>query len=163
VERRDSRFSTWLLTLVKSHLMKEHARDSALKRGGDRELISFDLAQAEDWFGNEPVAEDTPERAFERRWALTVLDAALQRLRDDCVITGKERLFELLSPFLSREPQADEYAMIAKAMQIRENSVAVAVHRLRHQYRKMVRDEVAAGVSDPAMIEEELRHLAASL
>lgn len=163
LERRDSRFSTWLLTLVKTHLMKEHARDFAQKRGGEREIISFDLAQAEDWFGNEPAANDTPERAFERRWALAVLDSAMTHLREDCMITGKSALFEALSPFLSRDPAEGEYAALSKTLSIRENSVAVAVHRLRAQYRKMVRDEVAAGLRDPALIEEELRHLAASL
>jgi len=163
IERRNSRFSSWLLTLVHTHLMKEHARDTALKRGGEQENISYDLAQAEDWFGAEPVTTDTPERIFERRWALAVLDSALQRLREDCEATGKARLFEQLSPFLSREPQPAEYAAIATVMQIRENSVAVAVHRLRHEYRNMVRDEVAAGLSDPALIDEEMRHLAAAL
>lgn len=113
LEKRDTRFSTYLLTLVKTHLMKEHARDTALKRGGDNDVISFDLAEAENWFGDEPTTTDTPERIFERRWTLAVLDAAMKRLRKDCEDTGKARMFETLSPFLSREPQASEYGGIA--------------------------------------------------
>ena len=76
---------------------------------------------------------------------------------------GDHAALAALSPFLSREPQASEYAEVAKVMQIRENSVAVAVHRLRQQYRQVVRCEVAAGLNDPALVDEELRHLAASL
>jgi len=163
VEKRDSRFSTFLLTRVKTHLMNDHRDATAQKRGGGEENISFDLAQAEDWFGAEPTTSETPERSFERRWALAVLDAAMNLLREDCHAACKGTLFDQLSPFLSREPEPGEYAALATTLAMRENSVAVAVHRLRQQYRDAVRHEVAAGLADPALIEDELRHLAESL
>jgi RNA polymerase sigma-70 factor (ECF subfamily) len=92
-----------------------------------------------------------------------VLETALATVREDCHENGKEALFEHLSPFLSREPVAGEYASLAGRLHLRENTLAVAIHRLRVQYREAVRSEVAAGLTDPAMIEDELRHLAACL
>ena len=163
IEKRDTRFSTWLITLLKTHLIKEHSRDTALKRGGSHTTLPLDLAEAEEWFGAEPVTEETPERIFERRWALAVLDAALGHLRTDYHTAGKGRIFDQLSPFLSREPEPGEYATLAKTMQMRENSIAVLVYRLRQHYREAVRAEVAAGLSDSKRIDAELQHLAESL
>ncbi len=163
LEKRDARFSTFLLTRVKTHLMNEHRDANAQKRGGGREMISFNLAQAEDWFGAEPTSQEAPERSFERRWALAVLDAAMTFLREQCSSAGKAALFDQLSPFLSRQPESGEYAALAATLGMRENSLSVAVHRLRQQYRDAVRHEVAAGLSDPRLIDEELRHLADSL
>ena len=163
IEKRDARFSTWLLTRVKTHLQNEHRDATTQKRGGDSVPMPIALAEAENWFGNEPAGTETPERAFERRWALSVLEAALASVRENCCENGKEALFDHLSPFLSREPEAGEYAAVAQKLQIRENTLAVTVHRLRQLYREAVRAEVATGITDPAMIEEELRHLAACL
>lgn len=164
IEKRDCRFSTWLLTRVKTHLQNEHRDATAQKRGGESKPVSIELAVIENWFGAEPMtAEDTPERAFERRWALSVLEAALASLKAFCLEHGKTELFDLLSPFLSREPELGEYAAVAQKLGMKENTVAVAVHRLRQHYREAVRAEVAAGLDDKTMIEEELKHLAACL
>lgn len=163
VERRTTRFSTLLLTIFQRHLASEHRKTTAAKRGGGRQALSIDLAQAEQWFGAEPTTDESPERIYERRWALAVLDAALARLRDECATSGRRRHFETLSPFLSREPAPGEYDAIAAGLRLSPGAVAVAVHRLRAQYRGFVRQEVAAGLDDPAQVEEELRHLAAAL
>lgn len=163
IEKRDVRFSTWLLTRVKTHLQTEHRDATTLKRGGHTVPVPLEFAQAENWFGAEPVGAETPERCFERRWALAVLDAALVQLQKNCLDVGKAALFDHLSPFLSREPEQGEYTILAEKLKMRENTIAVTVYRLRQQYRDAVRAEVAAGLTDTAMIEEELRHLAASL
>lgn len=160
VERADARFSTLLLTVLKNHLVTRHKHDTAQKRGGRHELVSFDLVQAEAWFGAEPATDESPDRIFERRWALAVLDGALSRLRAECEATGKGRHFSELSPFLSREAAAGEYAGCGKALGLSERTVAVAVFRLRQQYRAMVREEVAAGLLDPSRVDEEMRYLA---
>jgi RNA polymerase sigma-70 factor (ECF subfamily) len=163
LEKREARFSTFLLTRVKTHLSNEHRDATTQKRGGTQEKMSIDLAQAEHWFDVEPATSETPERIFERRWALAVLDSALTRLREECHAAGKGELFDELSPFLSREPEPGEYTALAAQLAMRENSLAVAVYRMRQQYREAVRHEVAAGLADNALIEEELRHLAACL
>lgn len=163
LERRDTRFSTWLLIRVKTHLINEHHKASAQKRGGGTLPIPIDLAQAEGWFGAEPAGTETPERAFERRWAHAVLETALAEVKANCHRSGKDKLFDDLSPFLSREPEPGEYAALATKLGMRENALAVAIHRLRQQYRDAVRDEVSAGLSHPEMIEDELKHLASCL
>jgi RNA polymerase sigma-70 factor (ECF subfamily) len=163
VRQRETRFSTLLVAILKNFAVEQHRRDVAQKRGGGVVPLSIDLAQAEQWFGAEPSTTETPERIFERRWALAVLDAALGRLRAECQTVGRGRHFDALSAFLSREPAAGEYDRAAAALRLSPKSVAVAVHRLRAQYRAMVREEVAAGLDDPARIDEELRHLAEAL
>jgi RNA polymerase sigma-70 factor (ECF subfamily) len=163
IEKRDARFSTWLLTRVKTHLQNEHRDATTQKRGGDALPLSIDLVEAENWFGAEPAGAETPEQAFERRWALSVLEAALAAVREHCRENGKEALFEQLSPFLTREPEPGEYTAVAQKLQIRENTLAVTIHRLRQLYRDAVRAEVSVGLRDPAMIEDELRHLARCL
>jgi RNA polymerase sigma factor (sigma-70 family) len=163
IEKREARFSTWLLTRVKTHLINEYRDATAQKRGGGTVPMPIALVEAENWFGNEPASTETPERAFERRWALSVLEAALASVRENCRENGKQALFDELSPFLSREQELGEYAALAKKLGMKENALAVTIHRLRQTYREAVRDEVAAGLTDAAMIEDELKHLAACL
>ena len=163
VERRESRFSTRLCVTLKNFLVSEHRRETAAKRGGREETLSLDMMQAEQWYGAEPETDESPERVFERRWAQTVLEAGLRRLREDCTAMGKGALYEALHPFLSREPGAGEYEAAGEVLGIDRRAVAVAVFRLRKQFQAMVREEVSAGLKDPSLLEEELRHLAQSL
>ena len=163
VERRESRFSTLLITVLKNFLIKQYRHDAALKRGGGASPVPLDLAQAESWFGEEPSASETPETLFEKRWATAVMEAALQRLREECMATGKTKIFDVLSPFLSREATEGDYDAAAKKLGIAPRSVAVSVHRLRADYRAMVRQEVAAGRRDSNLVNEEMRALAYAL
>ena len=163
VERREVRFSTLLLTIFQRFLTSEHRKATAEKRGGGVMPLSIDLAQAEQWFGAEPSTNETPERIYERRWALAVLDAALAHLREECRATGRSRHFDALSPFLSREPAPGEYDAVAATLRLKAGAVAVAVHRLRAQFREMVRAEVAAGLNSPTRVDEEMRHLGSAL
>lgn len=163
VERRDTRFSTLLVAVLKNFLIKQHHRDHAQKRGGGEQPVPLDLAAAERWFGGEPAARETPESLFEKRWAHAVMEAALVRLREECEATGKAKVFEALGAFLSREPAAGDYEAAGDRLGIQPRSVAVAVHRLRADFRAMVREEVAAGLRDEGMVEEEMKALAAAL
>lgn len=163
VERRDVRFSTLLITILKNFLIKQHRREVAQKRGGGDIPVPLDLAQAESWFGAEPSTTETPETLFEKRWAHAVMEAALGRLHEECLSTGKGKVFELLSPFLSREPSAGDYEAAGEKMHIAARSVAVAVHRLRADYRAMVREEVSVGLRDGKLVNDEIQALAAAL
>ena len=162
-ERRETRFSTLLLTVFQRFLTSAHRRASAAKRGGGQTPLSLELAQAEHWFGAEPATHETPERIFERRCAQAVLEAALARLGEECRAQRRGEIFAMLSPFLSREPEPGEYATVADALRLDSRAVAGAVHRLRGEYRAMVREEVSAGLRDPGRVAEELRHLAEAL
>ena len=159
VERRDTRFSTLLLTMLKGFLVNEYERNQAAKRGGGIAPVSIDVVQAEEWFGAEPSTDETPEKLFERRWALAVLAGALERLRAELAASGKARHFEVLSPFLSSEPEPGEYEAAGAALDLAARSVAVAVHRLRQRYRAVLCEDLAAGSPNRAHVEEEMRNL----
>ena len=163
VERRDTRFSTLLLTMLKRFLVNEYERGLAAKRGGGSVPLSIDVAQAERWFGAEPSTDETPEKTFERRWALAVLAAGLDRLREELAAIGKLQHFEVLSPFLSREPDARDYEVAGTALDLPARTVAVAVHRLRARYRDALRDELTAGSADRARADEEMHNLSRAL
>lgn len=163
VERRDTRFSTWLLTILKRFLVDEFRRTHTAARGGGIAPLSIDLAQAEQWFGAEPGTDETPERIFERRWAMAVLGAALERLGVELAAAGKSRQFEVLSPFLSAQPAARDYEEAGKALELAPRTVAVAVYRLRQRFREILRQELAAGSPENGRIDEEMRNLSRAL
>lgn len=163
VERRETRFSTLLVTILKNFLANRYRHETAGKRGGGESPVPLDSVAAERWFGGEPATDDTPESLFEKRWAHAVMQAAIERLRSECEATGKAKLFSVLGRFLSQEPGPGEYDTAAAALGIHPRSVAVSVHRLRGDFRAMVREEVAAGLKDRSMVDEEMRALAAAL
>ena len=154
------KFRTFLLTSLKSFLTHEWERGQAARRGGGQVHISWDQTSAEDRYGLEPVsAELTPDKVFEQRWALTLFQQALLRLRDECAADGKGELFAQLKNFLSDEPAAGAYAQVGDALKMTTRAVAVAVHRLRQRYGELVREEVGHTVASPAEVQDELRYL----
>jgi DNA-directed RNA polymerase specialized sigma24 family protein len=159
VEQRNTRFSTLLLTMLKRFLVNEYEHSHAARRGGGKTPVPIDAARAEEWFGAEPAITVTPEKLFERSWAVSVLEAALERLRAEATAAGKARHFETLSPFLSREPAPGDYELAGAALELEASAVAVAVHRLRHHYRDFLRRELAGDQPGQAPVEDELRHL----
>ena len=163
VEQRETPFSALLLTILKRFLANENKWNHAAKRGGGQPLVSIDVAQAEAWFGTEPATNETPESTFERRWALAVLGSAMDRLQAELAAAGKSRYFDVLSPFLSREPENREYEVAGTALDLAARSIAVTVHRLRQRYRMLLREELSTGSPESARIDEEVRHLSRAL
>jgi RNA polymerase sigma factor (sigma-70 family) len=163
VAREGARFRSFLLTMLKGFLANARDHAQALKRGGGRLLVPLDSERAEDRLAQEPSTNETPETAFERRWALAVLGEALQRLRLAAGAADKARHFDSLHPFLSREPANGEYAALAVQLNISPGAVGVAVHRLRQRYREMLRATVADTLADPRQIDDEMRHVLAAL
>src|SRR5262249_38659439 len=106
---------------------------------------------------------ETPEKLYDRRWAMTILELAATHLRDEFVAAGKADQFDVLKVFLSETTAANGYAQAAAQLQWTTGAVATAVHRLRHRYREMVRHEIAQTVTTPLEVEEETRHLLAVL
>jgi len=163
IEPAGGRFRSFLLTAMNGFLANEYDRSRAAKRGGGKQIISLDQDRAEERYLNEPATDETPERIFERRWALTVLDQALARLRNEYETAEKSRQFDLLNPFLSREAGEGEYASVAKQLGFGAGAIGVAVHRLRQRYRESVRQEIANTLADATRVDEEMRHLFAAL
>lgn len=159
------RFRSFLLASFKHFLANEWDRARAQKRGGGMIPISIDAAAAETSCHSmiEPADPATAEKIFERRWALTLLEQVLRRLREEYTSTGRGKLFEQLKPTLTEASRTVKYAEIAEQLGTTEGAVKVAVHRLRHQYRELLRAEIAETVSSPEEVEDELRNLFSAL
>ena len=162
VDRTKGKFRTFLLAAVQHFLAKEWNRAHRLKRGGNVWHVSLDAAAAEERFNLEPHTSVDPQKLFERRWALTVLEQAMNRLRDECDAAGKGALFKELKGVLTGESDA-KYAEIAGRLQMTEGAIKVNVHRLRQRYAELLRLELSETVSHPDEVEDELRHLMAAL
>jgi RNA polymerase sigma factor (sigma-70 family) len=158
-----ARFRSFLLTMLKGFLANAHDHATALKRGGGKVFVPLDSERAEDRLAQEPSTQETPETAFERRWALAVLAEALERLRHAAGAADKAKHFELLHPFLSREPADGEYGAVAEKLGISAGAVGVAVHRLRQRYRETLRATVADTLADANQVDDEMRHVFAAL
>jgi RNA polymerase sigma factor (sigma-70 family) len=155
------RFRSFILTSLKFFVADEEDRHRARKRGGGM-LVPLEFSSGEERYQREPAHGETPERIFERRWALSVLDRVVERLRNEFVQHGRPEHFDRLKMFLLGQSDAP-YAALAREMNTSEGALKVAIHRLRKRYRELFRQEIADTVADPAQVESELRYLAAVL
>ena len=156
VDPSKGRFRSFLLASLRHFLSHERDRARALKRGGGSQTLSIDVESGESSYASRPVEEMSPADVFERRWAMTVLDRALDRLRLAAKASGDETQVEQLEQYLtSAEPQAP-YRKAAEALGMSEGAVATAVHRLRKRYGQCLRAEIAELVLDPSDVDDEL-------
>jgi RNA polymerase sigma factor (sigma-70 family) len=158
-DRERGRFRTFLLTAMSRFLSDEWDKLRAQKRGGGVIHIPVQLETAETRYGHEPSDESTPEQCYERRWALTLLDTVLQRLRAEYDYDGKGELFAGLNSSLVGGRESQPYAELAVQLRMNEGAVKVAVHRLRKRYRQLLRAEIAQTMAGTEDVDEELRHL----
>lgn len=154
-------FRAWILGAFKHYLAREREKAGAARRGGGRTPVPFDTALAERRLQPSGANADTPERAFERAWALALLDAARRRLRADYAAAGQERVLDRLEAHIGG-PGADAgHAAAARDLGLSEAAVRVAAHRLRRRFGEVLRDEVAATLPPGASIGDEIRALLA--
>ena len=158
-DREKGRFRSFLLTRLDHFLADEWDRVKAQKRGGGRRPIPLEGGTAETRYAIEPVDARSPDKLFEYRWALTLLERVFDRLRTDFEREGKAALFDALRGCLVQERAAVPYAEVGARLGLSEGALRVAVHRLRQRYRTLLRAEIADTVSRPDEVEEELRHL----
>ena len=159
VHRERGKFRSFLLASLKHFLANEWNRARAQKRGGGQTIIPLDQETTEGRYHLEPRDELTAEKIYERRWALTLLDRVLGRLRDEFVAGGKTAQFEELKIFLSAGKGSIPYATVAAKLGSTPEAIKVAVHRLRRRYRELLRAEIANTVATPAEVDEEIRYL----
>jgi RNA polymerase sigma-70 factor (ECF subfamily) len=155
------RFRYFLLSSLKYFVADEKDRERALKRGGGQ-LVSLEFSLGEERYQREPAHDETPEKIFERRWALMVIDRVVEKLRSEFIQHGRPEHFERLKVFLLGRSDAP-YVALARELNISEGALKVAIHRLRKRYRELFRQEIADTVADPADVESELRYLATVL
>lgn len=159
VRRERGRFRAFLLAAMKHYLADERDRDQAIKRGA-RLVVSLDTREAESRFQGEPVDPGlAPDQAFDRAWAIAVLDRVTAQLGRDYADSGQEELFEALNFCLTGARSEIPYAEIASRLLMSESAVRVAVHRMRSRYRDILRREIADTVNSPEEVDDELRHL----
>jgi RNA polymerase sigma-70 factor (ECF subfamily) len=163
VDPTRGRFRSFLLASLDHYVSNERDHDRAQKRGGATPPISLDATTAEERYKHEPADPWTPEKIFDRNWALTLLGRVLERLRTDLHAEGKGELFDHLKVYLSGEQGAPSYHALGTALGMSEGAVKVAVHRLRRRYRDVLYDEIAQTVSTPEEVELELQYLMESV
>jgi RNA polymerase sigma-70 factor (ECF subfamily) len=159
VDRRKGKFRSFLLKALNHFLADEWRHAHAEKCDGARPTISINADHWESRYGHELASDLTPEKLFERRWALALFEQALAHLGEESVRAGHSRQFEVLKDFLSRPTSEGAYATAAAELGLSPGTVAVQVHRLRKRYGELVREEVAHTVTHPGEVEQELRHL----
>ncbi len=153
------RFRSYLLACIKHYLANEWDKQRAQKRGGGKARISIDAMMAEEKYGLEPGHDITAEKLFDRRWALTLLDRVLKDLSEDFAAKKKHKIFQQLKPFLTSDGTAAQRRSAAKALDMTEGALNVALHRLRKRYRELLRRHIADTVGDEKDVDEEIRDL----
>ena len=162
-DQSKGRFRSFLLVALKRYLA--NARNKALtrKRGGAQVHVSLDALTAEQRYALEPADRLSPDKLYERRWALTLLDQVIARLQSEQAAAGRGAVFEQLKEFLTSPDRGSPYSELAARLGLSEGAVKVAIHRLRRRYRELLEEEIAHTVSAPDQIQEERRHLLAAL
>ena len=156
------RFRSFLFVSVKHFLANERDRARALKRGGGRVPFSLAMDAAEERYRFEPIDTITPERLFERNWAKTVVERAMTRLEAEIAQTGDLPRFRRLRSYLMGDTSGS-HRDVGEELGMTETAVGVAVHRMRRQFGRHLRDEIGETVADPSDVDPEIRHLLAVL
>ncbi len=161
VRKEKGRLRSYLLGALKYFLADEQRRAMAIKRGKGQRLIPLEELRSENRVEMEPADPVTAEMIYERRWALTVLEQVLDRLKNEYRTAGNAALFDSLKQLLPDEPGSPSQAEIAAHLGMTENALRQAFYRFRQRYQSLLREEIAHTVATPGDIEDELRHLIA--
>lgn len=157
------RFRSFLVTAITRYLSKQREYKAAQKRGGAAPHVSLDFDDGERRYQQEPVNHWTAEKIFDRRWALTLLERALARLRGEFKASGKLPLFEALKTYLTGAGDAPAHQVAAEQLGLTAGAVKVAIHRLRQKYREALREEVAQTVVATEDVDDEIATLLRTL
>jgi RNA polymerase sigma-70 factor (ECF subfamily) len=163
VQREKGKFRSFLLASLQNFLSDQWDKSRAQKRGGGASLLSLDAARAEERYQLEPADTLDPQKIFERRWALTVLERVLARLEVEYAEAGKQERFAQLQHLLLQEGDSGSYAEVGRQLGMSEGAVKMAVLRLRQRSRELFRAEIAHTVGSEDEIEDEVRHLFAAI
>ncbi len=159
VDPAKGKFRSFLLAALKHFLADEWDRSRAQKRGGGQMIVPLDRVRADTRYGQEPAHDLTPEKLYERQWALTVLEQVLARLREEYVAGEKSELFDGLEKLSMGGETAETYAQAGAKLKMSENAVKVACHRLRRRFRQRLWEEIARTVASPGEVDEEIHYL----
>lgn len=155
------KFRSYLLGALKNFLANDWHRRQTQKRGGRQKLVEWDALDAEARYALEPAEQTDADTLYDRRWAMELLARAVEKLRVEFAAKGEAETFEVLKGTLSGAGLPRD--QIAEQLGMSEGALKVAVHRLRHSYREMLRAEIAETVDSPEEVDAEMRHLVAVL
>jgi RNA polymerase sigma factor (sigma-70 family) len=159
VRKEKGRLRSYLLTSLKHFLVSEHRRAVTLKRGKGQQPVPLDELSGAERSDMEPADHLTAERVYERRWAMTLMEQVLRRLKNEYQTAGNTELFDSLKQLLADEGEAPSRAEIALRLGMTENAVRQALHRFRQRYQLFLREEISHTVAIASDVEDELRHL----
>jgi RNA polymerase sigma factor (sigma-70 family) len=159
VRKEKGRLRSYLLASLKNFLADERRRTMAIKRGQGEQFIASQELRERDRIDVERNNKLTADQIYERRWALTVLEQVMRRLRDEYRRAGNLRFFDQMKKILMDEPCQPSHAEIASEFDITENAVKQAFCRFRQRYQNLLREEIGHTVATPSDVEQELRHL----
>jgi RNA polymerase sigma-70 factor (ECF subfamily) len=159
VDPTKGRFRSFLLTALNHYVSNRRDWRQRLKRGGKIPHVALDFRDAETCYSREPARAETPERLFDRRWALTLLGHVLDRLEREIDRDGKAALFERLKPVLMGERTEQPYAELGAELGMSERAIKVAVHRLRKRFRSLLQEEITRTLADPGDLQQEINDL----
>ena len=157
------RFRSFLITSFKNHIGQQRVRANAQKRGGGIPLISLDETVAEDRYQHEPADHRSPDRLFDQRWAITVVETVFARLKAEWDRAGKNSQFAAMKPWLTGDASGSSFAQLGAQLGVSAGAARTAVHRLRQRYHELFQAEVLQTVTSKAELQEELRHILAAL
>ncbi|MCP4613284.1 MAG: sigma-70 family RNA polymerase sigma factor [Planctomycetes bacterium] len=158
-DSKRGKFRSFLLGTLKHFLSDEYDRARAQKRGGGRKILSIDFTEAENQYSLEPAHGLSPEKLFDKSWALTVLDRTMAHLKAELASQNKQELFDHLKIYLTVEKGSIPYRDKAAELNMTEGNIRTAVHRLRRRYRKLLREEIAQTVAAEDQVDDEIDDL----
>jgi DNA-directed RNA polymerase specialized sigma24 family protein len=159
VDPSRGRFRSFLLTVLKNFVANEREKAESQKRGGGILLLPIEVTIGESRYAREPAIDLTPEKLYERQWAVTLLDHVMAKLRREFVLAGKEEQFDCLKGYLAGPSEASAYADATARLGMSRAAAMMAVSRLRRRYRKLLRSEIARTLTHPEEVEDEIGRL----
>ena len=157
------RFRSFLLASLNHFAANEQDAQTAIKRGGRIQFLPLDVLEIESRFAGSLSENSSPEMAYDRHWALALLEVVLRRLRQEQESTGRGEVFDLLKPYLEGDPETPRYAELGARLQVSEGAARMIIHRLRRRYRDLILEEIQRTLADPGQADEELKSLLAAL
>ena len=165
VDPAKGKFRSFLLASLRNYLSDEFDRDRSLKRGGEIEFVPLDFENGEERYVSEPNEALTAEKIFDARWARTLMEEALGRLKREYANQRKPAVFEVLKPFIApvSSQKLPSYEQVAEKLNVTLAGVKTLIHRLRKRYSELLREEVARTVTDPNQVDGEIHALCDAL
>ena len=160
-DRERGRFRTFLLKSLDHFLVNEWEKQKTVKRGGRCLFVSWEELKAEDRYNEEPFHELSADKLYDRRWALTLIEKAMEVLRHEYASAGEQAVFEALQGCLSGHESPDSHKDVAARLDLTPGAVKMRLHRLKLRFGQLLREQIADTVSEEGEIDDEMRHLLA--